>query len=115
MNIYFAASKHHIDRLDQAAVRIKRAGHVIVSKWIWFPDDMPRQEMANRDIEDVAKCDILVEITGSGKGGRHVEFGYALAFDKQLAIIGDREHIFHEMHRVRQFADLDEFLDYLEA
>jgi len=34
--------------------------------------------------------------TRSGRGGRHVEFGYAMAKGKRLIVVGYRENLFHE-------------------
>ncbi len=32
---------------------------------------------------------------GGGKGGRHIEHGYAVATGKRLIVVGPRENIFH--------------------
>jgi len=50
------------------------------------------------DLVDLDEADVVVSFTGAGgggKGGRHVEFGYALAACKPLVIVGPRENIFH--------------------
>lgn len=37
------------------------------------------------------------------RGGRHVEFGMALAMDKRLVVVGPRENVFHLLPAVEQF------------
>jgi hypothetical protein len=58
--------------------------------------------LARNDVEDVRLADTLISFTegGGGRGGRHVEFGIALALDKRLIVIGPREHIFHTLPQV---------------
>ena len=65
------------------------------------PDgDKMRQKFAQDDIEDVCFADVVINFTESprseaNRGGRHVEYGIALALRKRLIIIGHRENIFH--------------------
>lgn len=52
------------------------------------------------DLEDVDRADVLISFTepqgtSHSRGGRHVEFGYALARGKELWIVGPVENIFH--------------------
>jgi nucleoside 2-deoxyribosyltransferase len=72
-------------------------------------------EICERDLLDVSRCDLFVALTQSPqtpslRGGRHVEFGYALALNKHIAIIGPRENVFHASPAVMQFTDIAEFL-----
>lgn len=58
---------------------------------------------ALQSIYNVRCAEIVVSLTenpdaaqdGATRGGRHVEFGLALALDKKLVVIGPRENIFH--------------------
>lgn len=43
---------------------------------------------------------------GGGRGGRHVEFGYAMAKGKRLIVVGHRENLFHEHPAVEFFASM---------
>lgn len=53
------------------------------------------------DIEDLTNADVIVSFTGGGgKGGRHVEHGWAMGYFHQfgsprIVIVGPRENIFH--------------------
>ncbi len=58
------------------------------------------QKFARDDIEDVCFSDTVISFTEkprseSNRGGRHVEYGIALALTKRLIIVGYRENIFH--------------------
>jgi hypothetical protein len=66
---------------------------------------------AQQDLLDVAAADVLVSVTGSGgSGGRHVEFGYAIALRKRLVLVGPRENVFHTHPWVYAYADWAAFL-----
>jgi hypothetical protein len=69
--------------------------------------------LGQHDVEDVRAADLVISFTdggGGGKGGRHVEFGIAVALGKELVVIGPREHIFHTLPEVRQYDTWTEFL-----
>ena len=55
---------------------------------------------ALRDLHDILQADFTLffaedPLIGTPRGGRHVEFGYALAQKKPIVIIGPKENIFH--------------------
>jgi len=66
-------------------------------------DDIPVDrlaEFARDDIEDLMAADAMVCFTesprsGPARGGRHVEFGYALAMGKRIIVVGYRENVFY--------------------
>lgn len=63
-------------------------------------DDEVSAMCAAQDVQDVAASDVLVLIgeapeAARGRGGRHVEFGIALALGKRIILVGHREHVFH--------------------
>lgn len=79
-----------------------------------------RSKFALEDINDVHHCEMLVAFTepprsSASRGGRHVEFGMALAMRKQLVVIGHRENIFHWPDNIPFFADWDAFVPALIA
>jgi len=49
----------------------------------------------------------------SKRGGRHVEFGLALAWGKRLMIVGPRENVFHCLPQVEQYANMLQVCDAL--
>lgn len=63
------------------------------------------------DLEDIDRADMLVAVsTMGGKGGRHVELGYAIGKGKQVAIIGTRENVFHTLPFVVVHASINSFI-----
>lgn len=68
------------------------------------------------DLEDIDRADMLVAIsTLGGKGGRHVELGYALGKGKQVAVVGTRENVFHTLEAVRVYPNINSFLASMRA
>lgn len=78
------------------------------------------------DLDDLMGADAIVSFTGGnpgGKGGRHVEHGWALALHNgealdrssqrwplRLIVVGPRENIFHTHPATAVFPDFDAFL-----
>lgn len=111
MKFYLAGRYSKREQLKWLAAELRRMGHTVTARWLetgWVnrPDQSSaappeyRQKYALIDLEDVAGADVVVSLTeGPGeasRGGRHVEFGYALALGKKLVVIGYRENLFHE-------------------
>lgn len=67
-----------------------------------------KSQAARVDLEDIDRCDMFIGFAEpdswarawTGFGGRHVEFGYALASKKQIVIVGGQETIFHWLPQV---------------
>jgi hypothetical protein len=73
-------------------------------------DDVNGRRFALLDIDDVARADTIIcfteeQRTGglATRGGRHVEFGAALALGKRLCLVGPVENIFYLHPRVEVF------------
>lgn len=70
------------------------------SRWI-FEDDILDARAAQKDLDDVARADILILINppdwaNQGTGGRHVELGYGLALRKPILLVGGHQsNLFH--------------------
>lgn len=65
-----------------------------------------RSKFAFDDYEDVVGSDIVISFTEPprsehSRGGRHVEFGIALALKKPVMVVGHRENIFHWLPHVK--------------
>ncbi|HLK90206.1 MAG TPA: hypothetical protein VKZ18_09950 [Polyangia bacterium] len=117
MKIYIASRyDRRFEMLGVTAV-LMRAGHVVTSRWIEGRGDGP-EVAAAEDLEDVLRADCLVSFTEepaagvawSARGGRHVEFGLAVAAGKRLCIVGPRENIFHFLPRVEVFRSTDDLV-----
>jgi hypothetical protein len=76
-------------------------GDIVTSRWLDF-DEKPEwtPQIARADFDDLMAADAVIVFTEtpntiSTTGGRHVEFGLALAGDKGVMIVGPRENVFH--------------------
>jgi nucleoside 2-deoxyribosyltransferase len=67
-----------------------------------------RGRFAAEDWADVTEADIVISFTEpprskASRGGRHVEFGAALALAKRCVVVGFRENVFHCLPEVEFF------------
>lgn len=117
MKIYIAASS--VEHARALAKKLTAAGHEVTSSWIktgFTPrgshQDVERAQEAKRDLMDVTAADALVLLSDEENvpGGKHVEFGYAIALGKKVYVIGRRENIFHWHSWVTVFPNEDAFL-----
>lgn len=121
MKVYLAAPYAEMPRMQQWAVKLREAGHTCTSRWIYGPL-LPFKAAAQMDLNDIDEADAVVSMTlapGSmfSSGGRHVEFGYALARGKRLIIINSvgPENIFHELPQVVRARSIEDAIRYLRA
>lgn len=128
MKIYLAARFSRRHECHALGKKLEQFGHEIVSRWT-LPDtdhvnpagmseqaaDKERERFAVEDLEDIDKCDCMVslmepEARNNTRGGRHVEFGYAIAKGKELVVIGCQETVFHHLGHVALFDDAEQYL-----
>jgi hypothetical protein len=83
--------------------RLLSIGDTVTSRWLDFRK-MPSWSygIAREDCEDLMAADaviIFTEIPNKvlATGGRHVEFGLALAQGKRVIVVGPRENVFHHL------------------
>lgn len=131
MNIYLAARFSRRSECYMLGSLLEKIGHTIVSRWSSPTSDhqtpvgkskqaadQERKQFAIEDIEDIDASDWFIcfmdEARNDGRGGKHVEFGYALAKEKRISIIGPRETVFHHLENVEWFSDITSFLLYLK-
>lgn len=67
-----------------------------------------RAKFAADDLKDVMAADLVISFTEeprsfASRGGRHVEFGIALANHASVIVVGPRENIFHWLPHVQVF------------
>lgn len=115
------AMREHRDEL----LRVEPDAEV-TSRWIDFhgspmPVECPPEQLrddpatcwtyAEADLLDILRADVIVSFTGlGGRGGRHVEYGYAIAKGTRLVIVGPREHVFHCHPRAEVYPTWTDFL-----
>ncbi len=127
MKVYLAGPYPRRAEIDGYRRQLERFGFTVTSRWLGpsveaqadpsigkaglDPNAMALNDTSARtDIEDIMAADVVVSFTEPDgaplvnlRGGRHVEFGIALAWDKELIIVGRRETVFHYLDDVHQF------------
>ena len=108
------------------AANLRCAGFSITSRWLNENEPLNHQlsdqtpmfytETALIDLEDIDNADTIVffaedPLVGTPRGGRHVEFGYAISAGKRLVVIGGAENIFHYLPQVKHYPTFQAFLD----
>lgn len=129
MKYYLASRFGRQAEMIAVAQRLRAIGHDVTSRWLDVdrasqptdPDDRSKAlaKQADMNETDLLLADIVVSFTDGltgltglvGKGGRHVEFGFALARNKVVIIIGPRENVFHYHPRVILLTDADALID----
>ena len=134
MKIYLAARYSRGPEMQRYADDLNKLGHEVTSRWITGSHALDSQlspieqaeeqdRMAWEDFADLDKADCVISFTepprepSSSRGGRHVEFGIALARSKRLIVVGHRENVFHWLHMVEFYSEWLELLRklYIEA
>jgi hypothetical protein len=129
MKYYLAA--RYSRRLELCGYRsvLRHNGFEVVGRWLdggHQIDDQglsceakqaERIRFASEDWDDLMSCDCCISFTEpprstNSRGGRHVEFGGALAADKSCVVIGPRENVFHCLPHVAVFPDFATFCNY---
>lgn len=130
--IYLAARYSRHPEMQSYAAQLGELGHTIVSRWILGDHDLRAkgesdsfqwmQVWANEDLDDLSRSQLAIFFTegenppGRARGGRHVEYGYAMAHAKRILVVGPRENVFHYLlPENRVFATFDDCLKYLKG
>lgn len=120
--IYLAARYSRREELLGYKDELEGRGYVITSRWLsgnhqvdgFDPSsevpEADRVRFAVEDYEDVLAAETVISFTEpprstNSRGGRHVEFGIALAAGKEVIVIGPRENVFHCLPKVYHFRD----------
>lgn len=116
MFVYIAAPYPEREAAIQVMNQLEEAGFRVTSTWLKGDDELA-DKYARLDLEDIRRSQIVVALNprhfhNSGTGGRHVEFGYALALNRPIVLVGERSNIFHYLSDVTvcEKADLVEVL-----
>ena len=117
MQIYLCARFGRHEEMQEFALVLQAAGHTVVSRWIKADHEIRSGGHSNdpgwmavwaqEDKEDLANADVLITFTegpgmtaGRANGGRHVEFGMALAWGIPTIVVGTYENVFHYLPQV---------------
>ena len=127
--VYLAAQYMWRERIKEFAERLEDAGYTITSTWLHERkplaidltdlSDRFNKSHARQDLLDLYASDILILFTVDPttpvkRGGRHVEFGLAYAYNKRVIVCGPKENIFHYLDGVSQRNTFEEIFQMLE-
>lgn len=123
MKIYLASRYSRFDEMQGIRVVLQAMGHTVTSRWIdgdhqindaGLSDEAKaaeRTRFAAEDWEDLLAAHCVISFTEppratNSRGGRHVEYGAALATNKRCIVVGHRENVFHCLPQVEFYPDL---------
>lgn len=117
MKAYIAAPYPERDVAIIVMQQLEAGGIEVTSTWLRRLDQLTNSD-ARKDLVDVERADVLVALNPhgwekKGTGGRHVEFGYALALGKPIVLVGKRSNIFHYLDIVTVVADTENLAAHL--
>lgn len=132
MKCYLASRYSRYIELQEYRADLEKLGHTVTSRWInggHKVDDQglsqeaeqeERIRLANEDVEDLMEADWIIAFTeaprsSNSRGGRHVEWGIALATSKRVIVIGHRENVFYCLPQVEFYKSWQEFKDAFKA
>lgn len=119
LSIYIAAPYPAREAAIELLAALEVAGFTVTSTWLREFDTLD-DEHARLDLHDVERADALVLVNpepwaAQGTGGRHVEFGYAIAKGKQLYVLGERSNMFHHLCDVTIVPTVPALIDVLKT
>lgn len=117
MKFYLAARYSRREELAGYAEQLRELGHEVTSRWLdgshevgadGLSEEAPgqqRRRFAEEDWADLRAAEVVINFTEpsrstASRGGRHVEFGAALAWGKLVHVVGHRENVFHCLGQV---------------
>jgi nucleoside 2-deoxyribosyltransferase len=131
MNVYLASRFSRLRELNGYSADLAAKGIACTSRWLlggheWEGTDddaLPQEVGANfafEDLTDIEEADVFVCFTepprsGPSRGGRHCEYGYALAAEKLIIVVGHRENVFYCVPLVHFVETWPEALDLIES
>jgi len=112
MEVYLASRYSRHKELQGYAHELMNAGHSITSRWIWGNHQIDdeglsveakrseRVRFAEEDYSDLMSSEVCISFTEeprstNSRGGRHVEFGMAIASNLRCVVVGPAENVFH--------------------
>jgi nucleoside 2-deoxyribosyltransferase len=79
--------------------------------WLQEPPNAEAGDRAVQDLRDIFQADTIVFIQDPVSLGKHVEFGYAVAKNKNIILIGDGTGcIFYMLPWVKIYPNVDDFI-----
>jgi hypothetical protein len=135
-SVYLAARYTRKEEMRDYRDQLHVRGITVTSSWLDEPEPAnvtlkkvskkKRRRYAGRDVEDIGRARAIVFFSEQGdtpRGGRHVEFGIAVAIRLaqsvctpkselyRIIVIGQEENIFHYLPFVEVYPSWEDFLE----
>jgi hypothetical protein len=129
LKFYLAGRYSRAAELCNYRHELEMHGHTVTSRWLNGGHQIQqdtvalsveaanseRRRFALEDWSDLMEAEIVISFTEeprttNGRGGRHVEFGAALAVRKPCIIIGPRENVFHYYPGIEHYETWTQFV-----
>lgn len=127
--VYLASRYSRHPQMRDVRADLEAAGYEVTSRWINGGHELTKEgsseaneaervQYAQEDLSDLLAANILISFTEEPRktttgGGRHVEFGVALALQMRVITVGWRENVFHCLPVVEFYETWPETLDHL--
>lgn len=140
MNVFLSARYSRIKELNHHKETLEALGEHVTSRWLLGEHQIHGREayqvarsdkgineleafpeqaalFAQDDYDDLRNADYVICFSeeprngDSGRGGRHVELGLALAWGKAVFIVGPRENVFHCLPGIQVYTTFQDFLE----
>lgn len=123
--VYLAGRYSRKNELRECAAELEACDYLVTSSWLkehYDPNvqlkeltDEDNRKIAEQDVVDIDRAEALVffaedQNAQPPRGGRHAEYGYALAKGLQLFVIGAKENIFHFLPNVKVYQTWRDFM-----
>ena len=120
MKVYLAARYSRREEMLGYAGELERLGHTVTARWVFgqagaaHPDRISahayERAVSVEDVKDVEEADCTICFSEqprstNTRGGRHVEFGMAVAWGRRVILVGPRENVFHWLPEVEHYDD----------
>lgn len=127
MVVYLAGQYARRDEFRGYVDELAKHGVTVNSRWLQEQEPLNSnmgdhsvefyKKTSTIDLEDIDNADAILFFSedptvGVVRGGRHVEFGYALGKGIPIYVVGFYENVFHYHKNVKHFGSLDKFYEY---
>lgn len=121
--IYLMARYSRHPEMQQVTSQLTALGYTVTSRWIWGVHQASdeaigtgtlgafERRLALEDITDLEAADCCIgfsePLRTPSRGGRMVELGLAIAWGKEIIVVGGHEHVFHCLPHITHVHDAD--------
>lgn len=125
MRVFIASSWHDRDDIKEKADKLRTLGMDVSSSWhdghendrhfiggaTSSADKAWNDHLAHMDMNDLRRCEMFIYIPAKGRIGHHTELGMAIAWDKDIVLIGQRLGLYSYYCKIICYDTWEDFLE----